>query len=131
MHTREVDTRKYIYIYIVRTRGKAIIGMALRAIKIHLHLHVSTCTCTSVILDPSYYYISSTVTSSQPVLRESTDSTDDSEGHALFESLTQPSRFDELIIGTQVPCTPGASQVNVLLYLEYFSTCISHYQHVL
>lgn len=52
----------------------------------------------------------STVTSSQPVLRESTDSTDDSEGHALFESLTQPSRFDELIIGTQVPCTPGASQ---------------------
>ena len=90
-----------------------------------------TCICTSVILDPSYYYISSTVTSSQPVLRESTDSTDDSEGHALFESLTQPSRFDELIIGTQVPCTPGASQVNVLLYLEYFSTCISHYQHVL
>ena len=90
-----------------------------------------TCICTSVILDPSYYYISSTVTSSQPVLRESTDSTDDSEGHALFESLTQPSRFDELIIGTQVPCTPGASQVNVLLYLEYFSTSISHYQHVL
>ena len=26
-------------------------------------------------------------------------------------SFTQPSRFDELIIGTQVPCTPGASQV--------------------
>ena len=88
-----------------------------------------TCTCTSVICDPSYYYISSTVTSSQPVLRESTDSTDDSEGHALFESLTQPSRFDELIIGTQVPCTPGASQVSVLVHLEYFS--ISHYQHVL
>ena len=27
------------------------------------------------------------------------------------ESFTQPSRFDELIIGTQVACTPGASQV--------------------
>ena len=31
-HTRVGDTRKK-YIYIVRTRGKAIIGMALRAIK--------------------------------------------------------------------------------------------------
>ena len=28
-----------------------------------------------------------------------------------IESFTQPSRFDELIIGTQIPCTPGASQV--------------------
>ena len=33
MHTHVSDTRIYNYIYIVRTRGKAIIGMALRAMK--------------------------------------------------------------------------------------------------
>ena len=32
-------------------------------------------------------------------------------GEVTVESFTQPSRFDELIIGTQLPCTPGASQV--------------------
>ena len=32
-HADVSDTRKKKYIYIVRTRGKAIIGMALRAIK--------------------------------------------------------------------------------------------------
>ena len=26
-------------------------------------------------------------------------------------SFTQPAKFEELIVGTQVPCTPGASQV--------------------
>ena len=34
------------------------------------------------------------------------------DGGVAIESFTQPSRFDELIIGTQIPCTPGASQVN-------------------
>ena len=33
------------------------------------------------------------------------------DGVVTPESFTQPSRFDELIIGTQVACTPGASQV--------------------
>ena len=26
-------------------------------------------------------------------------------------SFTQPAHYDELVLGTQVPCTPGASQV--------------------
>ena len=35
-HTREVDENIYnLYVYVVRTRGKAIIGMALRAIVIN------------------------------------------------------------------------------------------------
>ena len=34
-------------------------------------------------------------------------------GAGAFGSFTQPSRFDELIVGTQIPCTPGASQVFV------------------
>lgn len=58
----------------------------------------------------------SVVTSSQPVRGvDSCDSTDDSTTtvRVVIESLTQPSRFDELIIGTQIPCTPGASQVNI------------------
>ena len=33
-----------------------------------------------------------------------------------IESFTQPSKFDELIIGTQIPCTPGASQVSYGLW---------------
>ena len=30
-----------------------------------------------------------------------------------MESFTQPSTFDEIVLGTQVSCTPGASQVCV------------------
>ena len=56
------------------------------------------CTCT--------YLHPSEATASQPVHRgEGVD------GVMGVESFTQPSRFDELIIGTQIPCTPGASQV--------------------
>ena len=63
-----------------------------------------------------YLLCYSEVTSSQPVgchgdigSIEGTDT-----GHAVaVESFTQPSRFDELIVGTQIPCTPGASQVSV------------------
>jgi len=33
-------------------------------------------------------------------------------------SFTQPVKFEELIVGTQVPCTPGASQV---LYLQKYN----------
>ena len=73
----------------------------------------------------------SVVTSSQPVRGESADLTDDNkDGHALVESLTQPSKFDELIIGTQLPCTPGASQVLLpfiyyimYMYIMFVSTC--------
>ena len=41
-----------------------------------------------------------------------------------LESFTQPSRFDELIIGTQVPCTPGASQV---IQQSIFVSCTTVY----
>ena len=55
---------------------------------------------------------SSEVTSSQPITSHLNDTTEDMEdGGVAIESFTQPSRFDELIIGTQIPCTPGASQV--------------------
>ena len=53
--------------------------------------------------------------SSQPVHKSDTDSDNvdsvGARGAMIVESFTQPSRFDELIIGTQIPCTPGASQV--------------------
>ena len=61
------------------------------------------------------YFYYSVITSSQPVTGhtiESTDGSNDIQGHSVVESFTQPSRFDELIIGTQIPCTPGASQVS-------------------
>ncbi len=51
----------------------------------------------------------SEATASQPVHhREGGEGVD---GVVGVESFTQPSRFDELIVGTQIPCTPGASQV--------------------
>ena len=54
--------------------------------------------------------------SSQPVHKSDTDSDNvdsvGARGAMIVESFTQPSRFDELIIGTQIPCTPGASQVS-------------------
>ncbi|XP_064398553.1 serine/threonine-protein kinase Chk1-like [Halichondria panicea] len=50
----------------------------------------------------------SEATASQPVHhREGGEGVD---GVVGVESFTQPSRFDELIVGTQIPCTPGASQ---------------------
>ena len=71
-------------------------------------------SCLVHLLESSYLlfpFLSSIVVSSQPVSGE--DFTDGCEaaGGVLVESFTQPSRFDELIIGTQIPCTPGASQV--------------------
>ena len=58
----------------------------------------------------------SEVTSSQPV-HAGTSSNDDIDGdrNVVIESFTQPSRFDELIVGTQIPCTPGASQVRIYI----------------
>ena len=35
------------------------------------------------------------------------------DGKVTVESFTQPSTFDEIVLGTQIPCTPGASQVCV------------------
>ena len=59
-----------------------------------------------------HYYTHSEVTSSQPVnIHSSGFEVEMVDGAAAIESFTQPSRFDELIVGTQVPCTPGASQV--------------------
>ena len=66
----------------------------------------------------SHTYTYSEVSSSLPNRSHSTSSTGgegvDGEGvEVTVESFTQPTRYDELIIGTQVPCTPGASQVQV------------------
>ena len=51
----------------------------------------------------------SEVTSSQPAC--TTEGARGVDATVAMNSFTQPSRFDELIIGTQIPCTPGASQV--------------------
>lgn len=48
-----------------------------------------------------------TVTSSQPVALDSSEVLLIAAGTDCF---TQPSCYDELIIGTQIPCTPGCSQ---------------------
>ena len=54
----------------------------------------------------------SEVTSSQPVTAHPRSGSGDTvDGGVVIESFTQLSRYDELIIGTQVPCTHGASQV--------------------
>jgi serine/threonine-protein kinase Chk1 len=54
----------------------------------------------------------SEISSSQPgpVDRESVDG---GEVEVAVESFTQPSRYDELVISTQVPCTPGATETPV------------------
>ena len=69
--------------------------------------------------------------SSQPVHKSDIDSGNvdgvGAGGAVVVESFTQPSRFDELIVGTQIPCTPGASQVkNVsqLNMLDTFQFCV-------
>ena len=54
---------------------------------------------------------SSDVVSSQPVNAHCEDVGGD--GKVTVESFTQPSTFDEIVLGTQKPCTPGASQVCV------------------
>ena len=59
------------------------------------------------------------MTSSQPVHKSDDGGNVDgvgARGAVIVESFTQPSRFDELIIGTQIPCTPGASQVKSIFY---------------
>ena len=73
-----------------------------------------------VLLYSYSLYPISEVTSSQPVHFHGNDESGEGidgadTGHVVsIESFTQPSRFDELIVGTQIPCTPGASQVNRL-----------------
>jgi hypothetical protein len=54
----------------------------------------------------------SDIPSSLPVGREGVDGGGGEVGVA-FESFTQPSRYDELVISTQVPCTPGATETPV------------------
>ena len=88
--------------------------------------------CGICVLPPSLP-LSSEVTASQPVVSSHHEQTDGagglSEGEVgeggvggngvAVESFTQPVRNDELIIGTQIPCTPGASQVHT-------ATCTAH-----
>eukprot|EP00731_Ephydatia_muelleri_P007103 Em0003g1351a len=50
----------------------------------------------------------SDVVSSQPVNAHCEDVGGD--GKVTVESFTQPSTFDEIVLSTQIPCTPGASQ---------------------
>ena len=73
----------------------------------------------TLTFNTNFYHIS-VVTSSQPVHCHGDSGSGESvdAGHAVsVESFTQPSRFDELIVGTQIPCTPGASQVRYCIQL--------------
>jgi serine/threonine-protein kinase Chk1 len=51
-----------------------------------------------------------TVTSSQPAEFSGAAEAPEGASHSVVESFTQPSRYEELIVGTQIPCTPGGSQ---------------------
>ncbi len=44
-------------------------------------------------------------------ISKETDAMDVMCGFTARGSFTQPTKFEELLVGTQVPCTPGASQV--------------------
>lgn len=73
----------------------------------------------------------SEVTSSQPVHKSDIDGGNvdgvGAGGAVIVESFTQPSRFDELIVGTQIPCTPGASQVkNISVMSDTFCVYICY-----
>ena len=59
--------------------------------------------------------------SSQPVNAHCEDVGGD--GKVTVESFTQPSTFDEIVLGTQIPCTPGASQVCVCVF-ECVCVCV-------
>lgn len=52
--------------------------------------------------------LGSDVVSSQPVNVHCEG--EDRDGKVMVESFTQPSTFDEIVLGTQISCTPGASQ---------------------
>jgi hypothetical protein len=72
----------------------------------------------TILIHDLIHLCDSEVISSQPVHKSDTDGDNvasiGARGAVIVESFTQPSRFDELIIGTQIPCTPGASQVHQL-----------------
>ena len=79
------------------------------------------CIYMQMYLSHTHTHTYSEVSSSLPNRSHSTSSTGGADGEGVdgegvevtVESFTQPTRYDELIIGTQVPCTPGASQVQV------------------
>ena len=73
----------------------------------------NSCSCETNILYACMHTISM-FPSSQPVPSRDEGVPSDSTDEAVaVESFTQPSRYDEMVMGTQVPCTPGASQVSV------------------
>ena len=103
---------------------------------IAIYMHVYTCTCTCMCKCVCYFvctlyvqrmhYCSlvhmhmcslfmphSEISSSLPDPM-GCEGVDGNEVAAAVESFTQPTRYDELVISTQVPCTPGASEVLTL-----------------
>ena len=64
----------------------------------------------------SYGFYLHPAVSSQPVNAHCEDVGGD--GKVTVESFTQPSTFDEIVLGTQIPCTPGASQALLVLCLS-------------
>lgn len=66
-----------------------------------------------LLLSLSHSYTHSEISSSlpDPVGRGEEGVDDGSLVEGAVESFTQPTRYDELVISTQVPCTPGATEV--------------------
>lgn len=66
-----------------------------------------------LLLSLSHSYTHSEISSSlpDPVGRGEEGVDDGSLVEGAVESFTQPTRYDELLISTQVPCTPGATEV--------------------
>lgn len=75
-------------------------------------LYHSVCVCMCMYLHTcmSIVPVHSEISSSLPD-PHGHEGVDGSEVAVTVESFTQPTSYDELVISTQVPCTPGATEV--------------------
>ena len=89
--------------------------------------HLFSSSSPSPPLLPLSPLFSSDVASSQPANIHCEGEDVGGDGKVTVESFTQPSTFDEIVLGTQVPCTPGASQVCVCVCVRactYMYVCV-------
>ena len=110
--------------YVLKMCVRVCVCVCVCARVVCVRARVCVCACVSVCVSacvspyPAFLLLSFSstreVTSSQPALppQDHHSQVDSAADGTVTEFFTQPSCFDELIVGTQLPCTPGASQVS-------------------